>query len=301
MANAMGFSVRIFIPSGEPEGLRIVEKSNWTGQGLIFPRSLFAEVRHRKELERTGVYILWSPSGPGQLPQAYIGESDVLRPRLDSHARDKDFWTHGVAFASKDQNLNKAHVQYIEARLVKLAEEAKRCKLENGNTPQTPSLSESDTADAELYLADMLLCLPVLGVSFFEKPQTREGQDPHPITKGDLTAKGKGIEAQGYEDLEGRGFVVRTDSQVTKEEANSIPTHVSDLRKVLQEQGVLEDAGKAYRFTEDYIFSSPSTAAGVVLGKSSNGRTEWRDSEGRTLKEIQEIQQAEDPDNSEAE
>ncbi len=219
----MGFSVRIFIPSGEPEGLRIVEKSNWTGQGLIFPRSLFAEVRHRKELERTGVYILWSPSGPGQLPQAYIGESDVLRPRLDSHARDKDFWTHGVAFASKDQNLNKAHVQY------------------------------------------------------------------------------KGVEAQGYEDPEGRGFVVRTDSQVTKEEVYSIPTHVSDLRKALQEQGVLEDAGEAYRFTEDYIFSSPSTAAGVVLGASSNGRTEWKDSEGRTLKEIQEIQQTEDPDNSEAE
>lgn len=293
MAEKMGFSVRIFIPSGEPEGLRTIEKSNWTGQGLIFPRALFAEVRRREELNHTGVYILWSPSGPGQLPRAYIGEGDVLRPRLDSHARDKDFWTHGVAFTSKDQNLNKAHVQYIEARLVKLAAEAKRCKLDNGNVPQISPLSEPDRADAELYLADMLLCLPVLGVGFFEKPQVAgEGQDLF------LTANRKGVKAQGYE--EPAGFIVRAGSQAAKKEARSIPTYLVELRKTLQEQGVLEDEGKTYRFTEDYIFPSPSTAAGVVLGSASNGRTAWKDSKGRTLKELQQAEQAEDPDDLEA-
>lgn len=293
MTETKAFSVRIFVPSGEPEGLRIIEKSNWTGQGLIFPRSLFTEVRRREELDRTGVYILWSPSGPGQLPRAYIGEGDVLRPRLDSHARDKDFWTHGVAFTSKDQNLNKAHVQYIEARLVKLAAEAKRCKLDNGNVPQIFPLSEPDTADAELYLADMLLCLPVLGVSFFEKPQVvGEGKDLF------LAANRKGVKAQGYEVP--AGFIVRAGSQAAKKVVASIPTHLVDLRKTLQEQGVLEDKGKTYRFTEDYIFPSPSTAAGVVLGSSSNGRTEWKDSKGRALKELQQVEQAEGPDNPEA-
>ena len=86
MNEPLGFSVRIFVPSGEPEGLRVIEKSNWTGQGLVFPRPLFAKVRSREELNRTGVYVLWGPGRSGQLPLAYVGEGDVLLPRLDSHA-----------------------------------------------------------------------------------------------------------------------------------------------------------------------------------------------------------------------
>ena len=183
--------MRIFIPSDEPEGLRIVEKSNWTGQGLVFPRSLYAEVRKRGELSRTGVYILWGPGEAGQLPRAYVGEADVLLPRLDSHAKHKDFWTHAVAFTSKDQNLNKAHVQHLEARLVALAAEAKRCELDNGNVPQLPSLSEADAADAEGYLADLLLCLPIVGVSFFEKPRVSAPKRPGPVPvrQGDRGAR----------------------------------------------------------------------------------------------------------------
>lgn len=82
-----GFLVRIFIPSGDPEALRIVEKSNWTGQGLVFPRAQFAEVRQRPELKRTGVYILWGPGESGQLPRVYVGEGDYVLSRLDQHAR----------------------------------------------------------------------------------------------------------------------------------------------------------------------------------------------------------------------
>ena len=170
----LGFSVRIFVPSGEPEGPRVIEKSNWTGQGLVFPRSLYKESRAREELNRTGVYVLWGTDTSGQLPRAYIGEADVLLPRLDSHAKNKDFWTHALVFTSKDQNLNKAHVKYLEARLVELADNIKRCELDNGNNPTAPTLSEADTADAESYLTDMLLCLPIMGVSFFEKPKAPE-------------------------------------------------------------------------------------------------------------------------------
>ena len=149
MAKAAGFSVRIFLPSGDPDGLRIVEKSNWTGQGLFFPRSVFADVRQRPELKRTGVYVLWGPGESGQLPRVYVGEGDGVLPRLDQHAKTKDFWTHAAVFSSKDQNLNTAHVQYLESSLVALANEAKRCELDNGNVPQLPSLSEADAADAE--------------------------------------------------------------------------------------------------------------------------------------------------------
>jgi hypothetical protein len=279
MSASQGFSVRIFIPSGEPEALRIVEKSNWTGQGLVFPRAQFAEVRQRSELQRTGVYVLWGPGESGRLPRVYVGEGDLVRPRLDQHAKQKDFWTHAAVFTSKDQNLNKAHVQYIEARLVALAAEAKRAELDNGNVPQIPTLSEADAADAEGFLRDLLLCLPVVGVNLFEKGKAST------VRSHDLFLKAKRIEARGIDSAE--GFVVRTGSQAVKHEVASCHGFVVELRRSLVDQRVFEPSGVGYRLTQDYTFNSPSTAASVLLGRSSNGRIEWKDAEGRTLKEIQ--------------
>lgn len=277
-----GFSVRIFIPSGDPEALRIVEKSNWTGQALVFPRAQFTEARQRAELKRPGVYVLWGPGESGQLPRAYVGEGDPVLARLDQHAKQKDFWTHAVVFTSKDQNLNKAHIQYLEARLAALGREAKRAELDNANVPQVPALSEADAADAEAFLADVLLCLPVVGVSLFEKPKASAAKS------GELFLKAKGIEARGVDGSE--GFIVRAGSQAVKDEVPSIHAYLVELRKALLSQGVLEPAGSGYRMTQDYTFNSPSTAAGVLLGRSANGRTEWKDAKGRTLKEIQEAQ-----------
>ncbi len=277
-----GFSVRIFIPGGDPEGLKIVEKSNWTGQGIVFPRPLFAEARKRPELKRTGVYVLWGPVESSQLPRAYVGEGDSVLSRLDLHAKNKDFWTHGVVFISKDHNLNKAHVKYIEARLVALANKAKKCEIDNGNVPQVPLLSEADRVDAEGFLADILLCLPVVGVSLFEQAKVtgRKGQD--------LILKAKGIEARGVDSPQ--GFVVRAGATAVKTEVPSIHASLANLRQTLIEKGVLEEGEETFRFAQDYTFRSPSTAAGVLLGRSANGRIEWKNTKGFTLKEIQDAQ-----------
>ena len=260
--------------------MRVVEKSNWTGQGFVFPRSVYQDVRQRLDLAGTGVYIIWGPAESGQLPRVYIGEATSVMTRLDSHAKKKDFWTHGAAFTSKDQTLNKAHIQYLEARLLGLAGEAKHCELENTQQPNVPSLSEADAADAELYLDDMLLCLPVVGVRFFQKPgdQTQ--------TARSLFLQVKGLKARGYEDAS--GFVVLSGSQAVKEESVSIHAYMSDLRTALKTNGILTDEDDFYRMTQDYVFGSPSTASGVLLGRPSNGRIDWKDAEGHTLKEIQE-------------
>jgi len=279
-AKTAGFSVRIFIPNGEPESLRIVEKSNWTGQGIVFPRAQFVQARQRPELNRTGVYVLWGPGETGLLPRVYVGEGEAVLARLDLHAKQKDFWTHAAVFISKDQNLNKAHARHLEARLVALAAEAKRCELDNSNVPQLPALSEADAADADGFLGDLLLCLPVVGVSFFEKAEAGA------TNTRDLFLEAKGIEATGVDSAE--GFIVRAGSRAVRHEVPSIHGYLTELRASLLAQGVLETAGPGYRLTQDYTFSSPSTAAGVLLGRSSNGRMEWKDAKGRTLKEIQE-------------
>ena len=280
MHERLGFSVRIFVPFGEPEGPRVVEKSGWTGQGLVFPRSRFADIRRREELRRTGVYVLWGPGNSEHLPSVCVGEGDVVLRQLDDHAKTTDFWTHGAAFTSKDLSLNKTHIQYLEARLVELAAEAKRCELDNTNLPQRPPLSDADRADAELYLVDMLRCLPVVGVCFFEKPQEPTGTSP------DLFLNVKGGRARAYEGAS--DFIVRAGSHATKEEVAALRPSLSELRKTLLAQNILKETSTAYQLGQDYGFSSPSTAAAVFLGRPANGRLEWKDAEGRSLKEIQE-------------
>jgi hypothetical protein len=277
-----GFSVRVFLPAGDPDGIKVVEKSNWTGCGLVVPRALFGEAKSRPELARAGVYVLVGQAEASPLPQIYVGEGDPVRPRLEQHAKSKDFWTHAVAFTSKDQNLNKAHVQQLEARLVALAASSKRCVLDNGNVPQPPSLSEADTAEVEGFLDDVLLCLPILGYGFFEPPEIA------PPSSTPLMLNARGIKADGFEAP--GGFVVRERSQATKEEVPSIHPYMRDIRTELIRQGVFADRGAVYELTQDYTFSSPSTAAGVLLGRSANGRIEWQTQDGRTLKSIQDAE-----------
>lgn len=279
--NRRGFSVRLFMPDGDPAGLKVVEKSNWTGAGLVIPRALFGHAKSRPEMDRAGVYVLVGESDSGPLPTVYIGEGDPVRPRLEQHGRAKDFWTHAVVFTSKDQGLNKAHVQRLEARLVALASAAKRCVLDNGNVPQPPSLTEADTADVEGFLDDVLLCLPTLGYLFFEQPPASA---PEAFSQ-ELLLKARGIEARGIETPQ--GFVVRAGSHAAKTETKGCHTYLRGVRNDLKQQGVLKDIGDRFELIQDYSFSSPSTAAGVLLGRSSNGRQEWATSDGRTLKSIQ--------------
>lgn len=276
------YSIRIFLPGGDPDGLRTIEKSNWSGAGIVIPRALIAEARQRREVSRTGVYILMSPPEESGLQRIYVGEGDPIKPRLEQHAAKKDFWTSCIAFTSKDENLNKAHVQFLESRLVELATQAKRCLLDNSNVPTLPSLSESDAADAEGFLSEILLCCPLLGLSVFSATSS-----PQKSGKT-LYLTGKGMKAQGMETSE--GLLVQSGSGSAKTEAPSCGQYIKALRTTLLSNGVLKLAGEGYVFTQDYMFNSPSTAAGVVLGRSANGRMVWKSKTGKTLKDLQEAQ-----------
>ncbi|QDU74067.1 hypothetical protein Pan97_10710 [Bremerella volcania] len=273
------FSIRIFVPNGDPDGLRLVEKSNWSGIGVVFNRTNYKQAVTRPEFERTGVYVLVGNSSNGALPTIYIGEGDPVGARLNSHYSRKDFWDWAVFFVTKDNSLNKAHVQRMEVRLLELAKAAKQSKLDNLNMPSPPTLSEADVADVDSFLLDMLSIFPLVGLSVFEKTETRSN------SLETLSIEAKGVTAMGYEDT--KGFVVREGSEAVKAETATIHQYMSNLRGDLLEQGVLNDTGDRYRFAQDHVFSSPSTAAGVILGRSANGRTEWKSKDGRTLKELQ--------------
>jgi len=282
------FSLRIFVADGDPDGLRIVDKSNWIGKALVFPRALLPQVKTRPELAQTGVYLLLGPRPDGEGDMLYVGEGDPIRPRLESHYAQKDFWTRAIGFTTTTAGqLNKAHVQFLESRLIALARAAKRMPLDNANQPAEPSLSEADRADMEVFLGHMLGMLPVLGVHAFEQAPKAPAAKAGPV----LSCKGKGVHATGYE--ASQGFVVRAGSQAEAETSSAMTEHfgnASALRQELISNGVLVLADGLYQFTQDYSFSSPSTAATVVLGRNAAGRIEWKAADGRTLKELQEAE-----------
>lgn len=284
------FSLRIFVADGDPDGLRVVERTNWIGKALVFPRALLPKVKTRDELGQAGVYLLLGPRDDGEGDKLYIGEGDPIRPRLESHYAQKDFWTRAVCFVAVPGQLNKAHVQFLESNLVRLAKAAKRLPLDNANTPAEPTLSEADRADMLVFLENMLGMLPVLGVHAFEQAPAAAAAA---VTL--LQCKGKGAVASGYESSQ--GFVVKAGSQAVADTVPSMQQYVRgmyELRQELIANGVLSPASDTpadgYRFTQDYVFSSPSTAAAVVLGRSANGRVEWKDGKGQTLKALQEME-----------
>lgn len=276
------FSIHMFLPDGDPEGLRIISRSNWTGVGVAFTRAGYKAAAKEEEFSSTGVYILVGIDDESSLPAVYIGEGDPVLNRLNSHYAEKDFWDWGIFFASKDGSLNKAHVKYLESRLLQLAKEAKQSNLKNSNGSCQPTLSKADLADMESFLIDMLRIVPLVGLSVFDKPLQHESTE-----RSILRLARKNISAKGYES--NNGFVVIAGSNARASEPSS-STHqfLCTLRKDLVNNGVLKLVDDKLIFTEDYIFKSPSTAAGVVFGCNANGRVEWKDAQKRTLKELQE-------------
>lgn len=278
-------TIRIFLADGTPHGIRVVEKSNWTGRAVEFSRIDWPRARSRADFAKPGVYVLTGEADDGRM-RVYVGEADDLRARIAQHYSGpgaKEFWTRAIAFVSTNDSLNKAHVRYLESRLVGLAGLAKRCTVENSATPNETRLSEYDRAEAESFLEDMLLIYPLVGIEAFA-PAADKPSVERPL----LHLRVKSVEATGQESPE--GFVVFKGSRASATETGVIHEFLRTQRAQLLASGVLAPDAAGLVVTQDFTFSSPSTASGVLLGRNSNGRVEWRDGAGKTLKTLQETQ-----------
>jgi hypothetical protein len=278
LANPRPFNIRIFVAEGLADGLRLVEKSNWVGLGVICPRGRYAAVKQREEFTASGVYILTGSDDQSDLPLVYIGEAETVRSRLDSHYAKKEFWQQAIVFTTRGDPLNKAEVQYLEARLVELATTHKRCRLDNANTPQRPTLSEADQAQVEGYLDEVLSLLPVLGVLAFESTGAPAAD------RQTFNWNGTGWSARGFET--NTGFVVLKGSIARDSTVPSMSFGLKN-RQSLIDNGIIAANDEGLLFTVDHEFSSPSQAATIVAGRNTNGREAWKDDRGITLKEYQ--------------
>lgn len=177
------FTIRIFVPDGDPEGVRIIDRMNWTGVGLAFPRAKWPEIKHRPEFIRTGLYILVGyKDEDDDLLSLYIGQGDGVKSRIEWHFQNKDFWSDGIVFVSTSGGLNRAHITWLEYALIDRATQTQRCHLDNSNIPQEPALTEAEKADMQGFLKEILQILPLVGLRAFEfaKPVAT----PHATTNG---------------------------------------------------------------------------------------------------------------------
>lgn len=303
MSNAKGRTLKLFLVDGVPNGLLTAEIMNWTGHVITGPRSRLGELIQRPESRRTGVYFLVGPdSGPGIGTQVYIGETDDVAQRLTAHNRPedkggKDFWEKVCVVTSKDANLTKGHVKYLESRLIKAATEAGRSRLLNGTDPGYENLPEADRADMEFFIEQIQTLLPVLGFDFMRvTPAASKVPIPHPfeadteartptkpkiltaqespIFAGDV--KKYHIKARGQE-INGEFIVFK--GSMARRTWEGAECGYTPLFRELQQKGFLKPTAddKHLEFSRDYAFSSPSAAATVVTGRSANGRIHWTD------------------------
>ena len=275
------YVIKIIVTSGEPDGVRVVEKSNWTGRGVVFSRSDLPTAAG-EGLNTPGVYVLLGDDPDETFEgQVYVGQGEDVGKRLASHQRDdsKEFWTDTVVFVSASGSLNRAHILHLESRLVGLAHDARRARVANGNRPTLPTMTAADEAEAEGFLAEMLGIFPVLGVDAFDKPAPTNPDERRYF----LTARGASGEGVERSD----GFLVFAGSSGPTRETPSLSPSFARMRARLVSAGKLVHEGDMYRLAEDTLFKSPSTAAMVLLGRQANGRTEWKDANGVTLKDHQ--------------
>lgn len=275
-----GKTIKLFLIDGEPNGRMTCELSNWTGKAYRIPRIALKASTDRNELKNPGVYLLFGKNETGQAI-VYIGEAEIIFDRLKQHLAQKDFWNEVITFISKDENLNKAHIKYLENRLYEQARKTNRYIINNGSTPTKSSISESDQAEMEEFIENIKLLTNTLGHKVFEEIRETKIQLPEKQKTFSIKAA-RGANAKGI--LTSSGFVVFKGSEIANSTVNSMADSFNKLRDRIINEGIVIKKDDRLSFVKDYEFSSPSTAAVIVMGRNANGRTEWKLANGKTLK-----------------
>ena len=277
-------TIQIFLPSGDPQGIRIAEITTRIVRVIEVPRSLLAEFLKMSEAERVGVYYLVGPAEEGEGDALYIGQSNKVGTRLAQHNENKDFWNRALVAVSLTNSLTQTHALFLEWLGIKDAKTAGRYALDNGNggaRPHTPAPLEADCHEIQ---DTVRVLLATLGYPVFEaigKSATQESAE-------EFFCRANGAEGRGLYTPE--GFVLLKGSTGRREDAPSIQgTSLARWRGQLIASGVFRVEGERVVATKDYVFASPSGAAGALLGRTANGWVEWKNAAGQTLHDVKRV------------
>ncbi len=271
----IGKTIQIYLPDGNPRGLKIAEITSRTVQAILIPRSLLEDAAQREELKNVGVYLLFGNNETK--PQIYIGEAEECLTRIKQHNKSKDFWTHAMAFVSKTQYFTKTHIKFLEWLCCEVAIKANRYVLENANSPTKPHVSESVEADLYDNFETIQMLASTLGFPVFDAIKKPKNQEI-------IFCKGKDAYAEG--EYTEDGIIVFAGSKCNLVESKTAGSWIEGMRNDLKDAGILVERDGVWIFTKDYIFSSPSASAAVVLARRANGWIEWKFKDGKTLDEV---------------
>ncbi len=275
-----GQTIKMFLIDGNSDGRLTCELSNWTGLAYRIPRTEVKKCNDRPNLNSTGIYMLFGRNEEDE-EAVYIGEAEEVYNRLQDHLREKDFWNEVIVFISKDENLNKAHIKYLENKLYHKAKKANRYKIVNGNIPPMPSISEADRAEMNTFGENVEMLVNMLGHKLFSEVQKNTDTENENVLylKGLRGANGMGVQTS-------EGFVVFKNSKIASEVVNSFSERLKVKRKELIDSKKVQVIDGEYIVIEDLLFSSPSLAADIVTGRSANGLIEWKNEHGVILKNL---------------
>ncbi|GAL89276.1 GIY-YIG nuclease family protein [Jejuia pallidilutea] len=278
-----GRTIKLFLIDGEPNGRMTCELSNWTGKAYKIPRIMIKESYSREDLQSPGIYLLFGENEDGK-GLVYIGEAETIIDRLKQHVAQKEFWSEVILFISKDENLNKAHIKYLESRLYEITKKINHYELENNTIPAKSSISESEIAEMEEFIENIKLLTNTLGHRVFETLVSAEANKAKKTNtfyiKAAKGANGIGIPSS-------KGFIVFKNSEVATSTTESMQKSLINIRKRLIENKTIIKSENGLVFDKDYEFSSPSTAAAILMGRNANGLKEWKLKSGKTLKEYE--------------
>lgn len=274
-------TVQIYIFDGNPNGRIMCELSNWNGRIYKVNRNELSLFAGREDATNTGFYFLFGKNEENQ-DTVYIGEAENVLARLKQHLKDTDYWNDCIIIISKDNLLNKAHVKYLENRFYLLAKSAGRSVIINGSKPTCSSVSEYDQCMLEEFFNNTKLLVNILGYKIFDSiEETAMKQKNHDVIFS-ITAT-RGAKATGK--IVADGFVVLKNSRIASSVTPSMAACLVKFRNSLIENNIIN---KEFTFTKDYLFTSPSLAAAVVMGRNANGRAEWKTDKKQSLKKIEE-------------
>lgn len=269
----MGKTVTTYLIDGDPKGTQYAFISNKICQMFVVPRSNLSYLNTQEKLQKPAFYILLGEDEATK-PQAYIGETENFRERVKDHDSKKSFWQKALIFVSKDADMTKADVQYLEHKAIAEAKKANAFILsDNKQTPKAPNLPEYQQDSMDEFFDDVKFLASFIGCNIFEVSQ--------PKTEHLFYTKGRGCDAKGF--YSSKGFTVLTGSVIA---TSSVPSlKWGEMRNSLASEYASVIDGKLV-MTSDKTFSSPSTAASFCLGRPSNGWTEWKDKDGNTLDSV---------------
>jgi hypothetical protein len=290
-------NINMFLMDGEVTGKIKCTLSNWTGVIYKIPRIQLVDLKSRDEMKQSGIYFLFGRDEDKQKDMIYIGQATTRKNgegvllRIQEHTRDThaDYFNDVIILTTQNNSFGPTEISYLENKFTQLAKEAGRYIVKNGNDPNPGNVTEEKESELDEIIENTLMIIGTLGYRVFVPMTKKVSQDlidnhsTYLYLKRKTKKSNKVIEATCEQTTE--GFVVLEGSQVEIMDSPSLPASLKEMRQNLIASQVIQDGV----LKEKQLFSSPSYAAAFLLGLQTNGRTDWKNQDGRTLKELEEL------------